>query len=138
MLLVLFVAPLVLLLIMSFRYDSLYITKTGFTFLANFAGIFTNPAYRTVARDTLMMATTAMLLQLAIAFPLAYFIAFKALALGAARPAAPCSRGRAQPDRAHLRLADAARPGRSHQQRSSVGRGRPAGPSSGCCSASSR
>jgi len=76
-LLALFVAPLVLLLIMSFRYDSLYITKTGFT-LANFAGIFTNPAYRTVARDTLMMATTAMLLQLAIAFPLAYFIAFKA------------------------------------------------------------
>ena len=76
-LLALFVAPLVILLVMSFEYNSLYSTQTGFT-LANFRGIFTDPAYRTIARDTLIMATTAMVLQLAIAFPLSYFIAFKA------------------------------------------------------------
>ncbi len=76
-LLALFVAPLVILLIMSFQYNSLYGTQTGFT-LANFRSIFTDPAYRTVARNTVIMATTAMVLQLAIAFPLSYFIAFKA------------------------------------------------------------
>ena len=76
-LLVLFVAPLVILLIISFQYNSLYGTQTGFT-LANFRGIFTDPAYRVVARNTLIMATTAMALQLAIAFPLSYFLAFKA------------------------------------------------------------
>jgi spermidine/putrescine transport system permease protein len=72
-----FVAPLVILLIMSFEHNSLYSTATGFT-LDNFRTLFTDPAYRVVARDTLIMATSAMALQLAIAFPLSYFIAFKA------------------------------------------------------------
>jgi spermidine/putrescine transport system permease protein len=76
-LLALFVAPLIILLVMSFQYNSLYGAQTGWT-LANFRGIFTDPAYRVVARDTVIMATTAMALQLCIAFPLSYFIAFKA------------------------------------------------------------
>jgi spermidine/putrescine transport system permease protein len=76
-LLALFVAPLLILLVISFQHNSLYSTQTGFT-LDNFRGIFTDPAYRTIARDTLMIATTAMVLQLVIAFPLSYFIAFKA------------------------------------------------------------
>jgi spermidine/putrescine transport system permease protein len=76
-LLLLFVAPLIVLLIMSFEHQSLYSTATGFT-LDNFRAIFTDPQYRVVARDTVLMATTAMVLQLAVAFPLAYLIAFKA------------------------------------------------------------
>ena len=76
-LLALFVAPLVILVVMSFQYNSLYGTQTGFT-LDNFRAMFTDPAYRAVARNTLIIATSAMAIQLAIAFPLSYFIAFKA------------------------------------------------------------
>lgn len=73
----LFLAPLIILVIMSFRYESLYGFETGWT-LDNFRMLFTDPIYRGVARDTVVMATTAMLCQLVIAFPLSYFIAFKA------------------------------------------------------------
>ncbi len=72
-----FIAPLVILLIMSFRYETLYGFQTGWT-LDNFRNLFTDPIYRGVARDTLIMASTAMAVQLVIAFPLSYFIAFKA------------------------------------------------------------
>ena len=72
-----FIAPLVILLIMSFRYETLYGFETGWT-LDNFRTLFTDPIYRGVARDTLIIASTAMTCQLLIAFPLSYFIAFKA------------------------------------------------------------
>lgn len=76
-LVVLFVTPLVILVVMSFRYQSLYGFSTGWT-LDNFRQLFADPIYRGVARDTLIMASTAMLCQLLVAFPLSYFIAFKA------------------------------------------------------------
>lgn len=75
--LLLFVAPLIILVVMSFRWESLYSFNTGWT-LNNFKLIFTDPIYRNVARDTIIIATTAMIIQLLVAFPLAYFIAFKA------------------------------------------------------------
>ena len=75
--LLLFVAPLIILVIMSFRFESLYGFETGWT-LDNFRLLFTDPIYRGVAKDTLIIATTAMICQLLIAFPLSYFIAFKA------------------------------------------------------------
>ena len=73
----LFVAPLIILVVMSFQHNSLYVTETGFT-LDNFRLLFTDPIYRGVAKDTIFMATAAMLLQLVIAVPLSYFIAFRA------------------------------------------------------------
>lgn len=73
----LFVAPLVILVIMSFRYESLYGFQTGWT-LDNFRTLFTDPIYRGVAKDTIIIASAAMLCQLVVAFPLSYFIAFKA------------------------------------------------------------
>jgi spermidine/putrescine transport system permease protein len=73
----LFVGPLIILVITSFRYESLYGFQTGWT-LDNFRTLFTDPIYRGVARDTLIIATTAMVCQLLVAFPLSYFIAFKA------------------------------------------------------------
>jgi spermidine/putrescine transport system permease protein len=73
----LFVAPLIILVIMSFRYEALYGFQTGWT-LDNFRTLFTDPIYRGVAKDTIIIASTAMLCQLIVAFPLSYFIAFKA------------------------------------------------------------
>jgi spermidine/putrescine transport system permease protein len=73
----LFVAPLIILVIMSFRHETLYGFETGWT-LDNFRLLFTDPIYRGVAKDTLIIASTAMVCQLLIAFPLSYFIAFKA------------------------------------------------------------
>jgi ABC-type spermidine/putrescine transport system permease subunit I len=73
----LFVTPLIILVVMSFQHSSIYGAQAGFT-LDNFRMLFTDPIYRTVAKDTIFMATTAMLIQLAIALPLAYFIAFRA------------------------------------------------------------
>jgi spermidine/putrescine transport system permease protein len=72
-----FIAPLIILLIMSFRYETLYGFQTGWT-LDNFRTLFTDPIYRGVAKDTLIIASAAMTCQLLIAFPLSYFIAFKA------------------------------------------------------------
>jgi spermidine/putrescine transport system permease protein len=73
----LFVAPLIILVVMSFRYESLYGFNTGWT-LDNFKIIFTDPIFRNVAKDTIIISTTAMVIQLLVAFPLSYFIAFKA------------------------------------------------------------
>ena len=73
----LFVAPLIILVVMSFQHNSLYVADTGFT-LDNFRLLFTDPIYRGVAKYTIFMATAAMLLQLVIAVPLSYFIAFRA------------------------------------------------------------
>jgi spermidine/putrescine transport system permease protein len=75
--LLLFVAPLIILVIFSFRYETLYGFSTGWT-LNNFKVIFTDPIFRNVAKDTIIIATTAMVIQLLVAFPLSYFIAFKA------------------------------------------------------------
>ena len=73
----LFVTPLIILVVMSFQHYSIYGAEAGFT-LDNFRMLFTDPIYRAVAKDTIIIATTAMLIQLAIALPLAYFIAFRA------------------------------------------------------------
>jgi spermidine/putrescine transport system permease protein len=73
----LFVTPLIILVVMSFQHYSIYNTQPGFT-LDNFRVLFTDPIYRGVAKDTVMMATTAMVIQLVIALPLSYFIAFRA------------------------------------------------------------
>ena len=82
---------------------------SGFT-LTNFTDVLGDPLYRDVALTTFQIATIAMLIQLAIAIPLAYVLAYKAgrFELGAA--ALPRPRRRAQPDGPDLRLADAARP----------------------------
>ena len=51
----------------------------GFSFtLQNFVDIIKDPLYREVAVTTFVIATTAMLVQLVVAVPLAYVIAFKA------------------------------------------------------------
>ena len=51
--------------------------QPGFT-LSNFTDVLTDPLYREVAVTTVIIATAAMLIQLVIAIPLAYVLAFKA------------------------------------------------------------
>jgi spermidine/putrescine transport system permease protein len=51
--------------------------STGFTF-TNFTSVLQDPLYRDVAWTTVQIATAAMLIQLCIAVPVAYVIAFKA------------------------------------------------------------
>jgi ABC-type spermidine/putrescine transport system permease subunit I len=77
MLTVFFVAPLVILLVISFRHQTLYGTETGFT-LDNFRALVSSPLYRRVALDTIIIATVAMAVQLALAVPTAYVMAFRA------------------------------------------------------------
>ncbi len=77
LLLAFFVAPLVIMVIISFRYASLFGFETGWT-LSNYVNVLTDPIYWDVAKDTIEMATIAMAVQLLVGFPLAYWIAFKA------------------------------------------------------------
>jgi spermidine/putrescine transport system permease protein len=77
LLLAFFVAPLVIMVIISFRYASLFGFESGWT-LSNYVNVLTDPIYWDVAKDTVEMATIAMGVQLLIGFPLAYWIAFKA------------------------------------------------------------
>ena len=72
-----FVAPMAIMLQVSFEHNSAYSFETGYT-LANYREILTDPLYRDVARDTLVIATAAMAIQFLIAVPLAYVMAFKA------------------------------------------------------------
>ena len=83
--------------------------SSGFT-LTNFTDVLGDPLYRDVALTTFQIATVAMLIQLAIAVPLAYVLAYKAGRFELAAAALPRARRRAQPDGPDLRLADAARP----------------------------
>ena len=77
MLTVFFVAPLAILIVMSFRHQTLYGSATGFT-LDNFRALISSPLYRRVAFDTIIIATVAMVVQLILAVPTAYVMAFRA------------------------------------------------------------
>jgi spermidine/putrescine transport system permease protein len=72
----LFVAPMAVMLVISLQYGILS-GSSGFTF-TNYTDVFSDPLYREVAWTTVQIATTAMLIQLAIAIPIAYVLAFKA------------------------------------------------------------
>ena len=71
-----FIGPMVVMLVISLQYGVLS-GQSGFTF-SNFTDAITDPLYREVAWTTVQIATIAMLVQLAIAIPIAYVLAFKA------------------------------------------------------------
>jgi spermidine/putrescine transport system permease protein len=71
-----FIGPMVVMLVISLQYGVLS-GQGGFT-LSNFTNALTDPLYREVAWTTVQIATIAMLVQLAIAIPIAYVLAFKA------------------------------------------------------------
>ncbi len=71
-----FVAPLIVLADKSFRFE-LIAEKTGFT-LDNYTRIFGNHLYVHILLQTIEIATIAMAVELLIAVPLAYVLAFKA------------------------------------------------------------
>jgi spermidine/putrescine transport system permease protein len=76
LLLVFFLAPLITLADKSFRYE-LISEKSGFTF-DNYTRIFSNSIYVHILVQTVEIAVIAMAVELLIAFPLAYVLAFKA------------------------------------------------------------
>jgi ABC-type spermidine/putrescine transport system permease subunit I len=76
LLVVLFVVPMVVMLVIALEHGVLS-GQSGFT-ITNFTDILTDPLYREVALTTVIIATSAMLIQLVIAVPLAYVLAFKA------------------------------------------------------------
>lgn len=76
LLVVLFLTPMVVMFAIASQYGLLS-GDSGFT-LTNFSDVITDPLYRDVAWTTLQIATAAMLVQLFVAVPLAYVIAFKA------------------------------------------------------------
>jgi ABC-type spermidine/putrescine transport system permease subunit I len=76
LLLFLFLVPMAVMLVISLEHGVLS-GRSGFT-LTNFTDIITDPLYREVALTTFIIATSAMLIQLVIAIPLAYVLAFKA------------------------------------------------------------
>ena len=67
---------MVVMLVISLQYGVLS-GQSGFTF-SNFTDAISDPLYRDVAWTTVQIATIAMLVQLAIAIPIAYVLAFKA------------------------------------------------------------
>jgi ABC-type spermidine/putrescine transport system permease subunit I len=71
-----FLAPMVVLGVIAFEYGPLA-DHSGFTF-SNFTTIINDPLYRDVALTTFEIATVAMVVQLLVAVPLAYVLAFKA------------------------------------------------------------
>jgi ABC-type spermidine/putrescine transport system permease subunit I len=71
-----FIGPMVVMLVISLQYGVLS-GQSGFT-LSNFTDAISDPLYRDVAWTTVQIATIAMLVQLAIAIPIAYVLAFKA------------------------------------------------------------
>lgn len=71
-----FLAPMAVMLVIALQYGVLS-GDSGFT-LTNFTDILSDPLYRDVTLTTFEIATAAMLIQLAIAVPLAYVLAFKA------------------------------------------------------------
>jgi spermidine/putrescine transport system permease protein len=75
-LVLLFVAPMAVMLAISLQY-SILSGNSGFTF-SNYSDAISDPLYRDVAWTTFQIATIAMIVQLAIAIPIAYVLAFKA------------------------------------------------------------
>jgi spermidine/putrescine transport system permease protein len=71
-----FLGPMIAMLIISLEYGVLS-GSSGFT-LTNFTDVISDPLYREVALTTFEIATVAMLVQLAIAIPIAYVLAYKA------------------------------------------------------------
>jgi spermidine/putrescine transport system permease protein len=71
-----FLAPMVVMLVIALQYGVLS-GGAGWT-LTNFSDVLGDPLYRDVALTTFEIATAAMLIQLAIAVPLAYVLAYKA------------------------------------------------------------
>jgi spermidine/putrescine transport system permease protein len=72
----LFLGPMAVMLVISLQYGVLS-GSSGFT-VTNYTNVFTDPLYREVAWTTVQIATIAMVIQLAIAVPIAYVLAFKA------------------------------------------------------------
>lgn len=72
---VLFLTPMVVMLVIALNHGVLS-GQSGFT-LSNFTDAISDPLYREVAWTTFQIATIAMLIQLLIAVPLAYVLAFK-------------------------------------------------------------
>ena len=73
---VFFLAPMVVMLVIALQYGVLS-GMEGWT-LTNFGDVLGDPLYRDVALTTFQIATIAMLIQLAIAIPLAYILAYRA------------------------------------------------------------
>ncbi len=71
-----FLAPMFVMLFIALHYGVLS-GESGWTF-ANFTTVLDDPLYRDVALTTFQIATLAMLIQLVIAIPLAYVLAYKA------------------------------------------------------------
>ena len=71
-----FLAPMGVMLAISLQYGVLS-GQSGFT-LSNYTDALSDPLYREVAWTTVQIATIAMVIQLAIAIPIAYVLAFKA------------------------------------------------------------
>ena len=71
-----FLTPMVVMLVIALQYGVLSGLE-GWT-LTNFGDVLGDPLYRDVALTTFQIATIAMLIQLAIAIPLAYILAYKA------------------------------------------------------------
>lgn len=76
LLVVLFLVPMLVMVAIAAQYGVLS-DNSGFT-LTNFSDVLSDPLYRKVAWTTVQIATAAMLIQLFVAVPLAYVIAFKA------------------------------------------------------------
>lgn len=72
----LFLAPMGVMLVISLQYGILS-GQSGFT-LTNYTDVIGDPLYRDVAWTTFQIATIAMIIQLAIALPIAYVLAYKA------------------------------------------------------------
>jgi ABC-type spermidine/putrescine transport system permease subunit I len=72
----LFVAPMIVMGVISLQHGVLS-GDSGFT-LSNYTDVLKDPLYRDVAWTTVQIATVAMLIQLAIAIPVAYVLAYKA------------------------------------------------------------
>lgn len=71
-----FLTPMLVMLVIALQYGVLSGSE-GWT-LTNFGDVLSDPLYRDVALTTFQIATIAMLIQLAIAVPLAYVLAYKA------------------------------------------------------------
>jgi ABC-type spermidine/putrescine transport system permease subunit I len=71
-----FIGPMIVMLVISLQHGVLS-GQSGFTF-SNFTDAISDPLYREVAWTTVQIATIAMIVQLAIAIPIAYVLAFKA------------------------------------------------------------
>jgi spermidine/putrescine transport system permease protein len=71
-----FLAPMVVMLVIALQYGVLS-GQSGFT-LSNFGDVLGDELYREVALTTFQIATAAMVIQLLLAVPLAYVLAYKA------------------------------------------------------------